>query len=250
MARTKRSSSTTSIEIAEARRQLEKSLEKLRTYLADPDKLDSTTKLGLESYLKEFEEKAAKLDSELTNNLKKEITEKFPFREMTMQTLVSFFSERGLIKQEHWPSVKEVLRETGFGGLDLEKVRLNLAAFEEDPVYLIVLWLEHRRGQREVLDKTARRRLEAIQERVRDKATHPLTPMLVVSVPLLFENPDLSFLKELLGKPEELTGEEKDRFKELYHLAMKGERVELGAIVAKVIDAHSELMTKAKFSIT
>ena len=247
MARTKRGPAAN--EIAEERTLLEKKLEKLRAYLADPDKLDSSTKSRLESYLKKFETEVAKLDSELTDCLKKEMTQKFPFREMNMNTLVSFFSERGLIKQEHWSPVEEVLRETGFGGIDLEKVRLNLTAFEEDPVYLIVLWLEHRRGTRNILDKTARTRLEAIEERVRDKATHPLTPTLLVSIPLLFENPDLSFLKELLDKPEELSGEEKDRFKELYHLAMKGERVELGAIVAKVIDAHSELMTKAKFSI-
>jgi len=248
MARTRRSS-TTAIEIAESRSQMEKNLEKLRTYLADPDKLDSNTKSGLESYLKKFEEKAAELDSELTESLKNEMAQKFPFREMNISTLIRFFSTKGLIRPEHWPSVKEVLGDTGFGGIELEKVRLSLVAFEEDPVYLIVLWLENRRGTRNILDRVAKKRLDAIAERVREKATHPLTPVLLASIPLLFENPEMSFLKELLDKPEELSGEEKARFKELYHLAMKGERVELGAIVAKVIDAHSELMTKAKFSI-
>jgi len=247
MARIKRG--PTANEIAETRTSLEKKLEKLRAYLAEPDRLDSTTKSGLESYLEKFQAEAARLDSELTDCLNNEIARKFPFREMSMKTLVSFFSERGLIKPEHWPPVKEVLRKTGFGGIDLEKVRLNLIAFEEDPIYLLILWLEHRRGKRQGLDNAARTRLAAIEERVRDRATHPLTPTLLVSIPLLFESPDMSFLKELLEKPEELSDEEKTRFKELYQLAMKGERVELGAIVAKVIDAHSELMTKAKFSI-
>lgn len=240
---------TTANEIAETRTSLEKKLEKLRAYLSEADKLDSATRSGLESYLKKFEAEADKLDSELSNRLKKEMAQQFPFREMSMSTLVKFFSTKGLIKPEHWPSVKEVLQSTGFSGIDLEKVRLNLTAYEEDPIFLIVLWLEYRRGKTQTLDKVARTRLSAIEERVRENATHPLTPTLVVSVPLLFGSPDMSFLKELLEKPEELSDEEKDRFKQLYQLAMKGERAELGAIVAKVIDAHSELMTKAKFSI-
>lgn len=239
----------TAIEAGGARSQVEKNLKKIRTYLADSDKLDPETKSGLESYLKKFEEEAAEIDSELTDTLKKEMARDFPFREINITTLVSFLSKRKLIQPEHWPAVEEALQDAGFGGIELEKVRLSLIAFEKDPVYLMALWLEHRRGTRKVLDKTAQRRLEAIGERVREKATHPLTPTLLASVPLIFENPDMSFLKELLEKPEQLTGEEKERFKELYHLAMEGDRSELSAVVAKVIDAHSELMTKAKFTI-
>ena len=153
------------------------------------------------------------------------------------------------MQPEHWPATKVALAGLKFNKVEIEMTRLNVQAFEEDPVYLIGLWLEHRYGKRNALDTLARKRLEVIRQRVREGGTHALTPVLLAAVPLLFEDPDMSFLKEILAKTDLLNEEEKTRFKTLYALAMQGKRVELSAIVSKIIDAHAELMTKAKFSV-
>ncbi|MFQ5906053.1 MAG: hypothetical protein ACE5JA_05725 [bacterium] len=239
----------TACEAARARSQLERNLKKIEGYLSQPDKLDVETKSGLESYLKKFQNEASVADEELTNHLKAEMAGEFASEKPSVSRVISFLSERDVVHPEHWPSVKEALGGRGFGEIELEKMRLNLIALEEDPVYLIVLWLEHRYGKRKVLDPMARRRLEVIRQRVGEGTTHSLTPFLLASVPLLYPDPDMGFLKEILAKPSRLSAEEKTRFKELYHLAMQGKRSELSAVVSKIIDAHSELMTKAKFIV-
>jgi len=236
-------------EVARARSQLEKNLKKIEGYLAQSSGLDAETKSGLESYMKKFQNEAAEADQELINHLRSEMAGVFTSEKPTMAQLVRFLSEREVVNAEHWLSVKEALRGRGLNDIELEKMRLNLIALEEDPVYLIVLWLQHRYGKRKTLDSVARKRLEVIKQRVRQGTTHTLTSFLLVSVPLLYPDPDLSFLKELLAKTSRLDSEEKTRFKELYHLAMQGKRVELSVIVSKIIDAHSELLTKAKFTV-
>lgn len=234
---------------AAARSQLEKNIAKIKEYLSHSDRLDAQTKSGLEDHLKRFEKEAEDLDSELASHLRMEISEEFFSERPAIYHLVKFLAGKGLVQPEHWSAVKEALGELKFSKMELEMTRLNLLAYEEDPVYLIALWLEHRYGKRAVLDPIARRRLEAIRQRVRQGGTHTLTPVLLAAVPLLFEDPDMGFLKEILAKTELLNEEEKTRFKTLYALAMQGNRVELSAIVSKIIDAHSELMTKAKFTV-
>jgi len=236
-------------EAAAARSQLEKNIEKIKGYLTHSDKLDQKTKSGLEAHLKNFEIEAQDLDSELASHLRIEITDRFFSERPAIYHLVKFLAERGLVQSEHWPATKEALAGLKFSKVEIEMTRLNVRAFEEDPVYLIGLWLEHRYGKRNALDVLARKRLEVIRQRVREGGTHPLTPVLLAAVPLLFDDPDLSFLKEILAKTDLLNEEEKTRFKTLYALAMQGKRVELTAVVSKIIDAHAELMTKAKFSV-
>jgi hypothetical protein len=236
-------------EAAVARSNLEKNIRKIVSYLTHPEKLDANTRSGLESHLKKFEKEAAELDYELASHLKMEIAAQFFTGRPAIYHLVKFLAERGLVQPEHWLAIKEALSELKFSKIELEMTRLNLQAYEEDPVYLITLWLEHRYGKRHALDPLTRKRLDVIRQRVRQGGTHGLTPVLLAAVPLLFEDPDMSFLKEILAKTDLLSEEEKARFKTLYALAMQGNRVELSAIVSKIIDAHSELMTKAKFSV-
>jgi hypothetical protein len=234
---------------AAARSQVEKNLNKIRSYLAHQDKLDSKTAEGLQSYLKKFQDEASLADVELSDHIRTEMGAAFGQGKPTVSRAVAFLCEKGLAEPEHWPSARVVLEERGLTAVELEKVRLNTIAFEGDAVFLIALWLEFRYGRRKTLDELARKRMNAMKQRVEEGMSHSITPVLLATVPLLFDDPDLSFLKDLLAKPSVLTEEEKGRFKELYNMAMQGQRGELQAIVAKIIDAHSELMTKAKFSI-
>jgi hypothetical protein len=236
-------------EAATARSAVEKNLSKIKGYLVHTDKLDKKTKSGLESYLKKFEKEAEEIDFELANHIKSELSSEFFSERPPVYRLVRFVAEMGLIEPEHWPAVKIALEDMKFTKLEVEMTRLNLMAYEEDPVYLIGLWLEYRYGKRSVLDPVSRKRLDIIKERVKQGGTHALTPVLLATVPLLFEDSDMSFLKEILAKTELLSEEEKVRFKTLYALATQGKRVELMAVVSKIIDAHAELMTKAKFSV-